>query len=134
VSQVDSLVGVLDVKRARASTGRHVYTRDEARCAFVDKRGKRCEETGMLELDHIDGFAETRSHDKDRVRLLCWAHNQYLAEQRYGREFMERARAARSRASRPGTGRDALTTTSSALSVELPSLPLDGLYLRARSA
>ena len=63
----------------------------------------------MLEFDHIDGFAETHSHDKKRVRLLCWAHNQHLAEQRYGREFMERARALRKRASRPGTGRDALT-------------------------
>src|SRR5437764_11919493 len=45
-----------------ASTARHVYERDEARCAFVDDRGKRCEETSMLELDHIDGFAETHSH------------------------------------------------------------------------
>jgi hypothetical protein len=78
-----------------AAAARHVYSRDEGRCAFVDERGKRCEETGMLELDHIDGFAETRSHDKERIRLLCWAHNQHLAEQRYGREFMERARALR---------------------------------------
>jgi len=92
-----------------ASTARHVYSHDEARCAFVDDRGKRCEETGMLEFDHIDGFAETRSHDKGRVRLLCWAHNQYFAELRYGREFMDRARALKTSARRPGTGRGALT-------------------------
>ena len=36
-----------------ASTERHVYSRDEARCAFVDERGKRCEETGMLEFDQF---------------------------------------------------------------------------------
>jgi hypothetical protein len=111
-----------------ASTGRHVYSRDEARCAFVDERGKRCEETGMLEFDHIDGFAETRSHDKSRVRLLCWAHNQYFAELRYGREFMDRAKALR-KSARPGTGRDALT-----IPVDQGSLALGDPGTRAGSA
>jgi hypothetical protein len=55
----------------------------------------------MLEFDHIDGFAETHSHDKNRVRLACWSHNQYLAQQRYGRDFMERARASRRSTTRP---------------------------------
>jgi hypothetical protein len=30
--------------------------------------------------------------DVDRIRLLCRAHNQYAAEQTYGRAFMEQAR------------------------------------------
>jgi hypothetical protein len=64
----------------------------------------------MIEFDHVDGFAETRAHDKKRVRLLCRGHNQHLAEKRYGREFMERARAMRKRRTRPGTGRDASPT------------------------
>jgi hypothetical protein len=61
----------------------------------------------MIEFDHIDGFAETRSHDKNRMRLVCRGHNQHLAEKRYGREFMERARAMRKQETRSGTGRDA---------------------------
>jgi hypothetical protein len=99
--------GPVSSRYVPASTRCHVDSRDEGRCAFVDARGKRCEERGMIEFDHIDGFAETRSHDKDRMRLLCRVHNQLLAEKRYGRDFMERAKAMRRRTTRSGTGRDA---------------------------
>ena len=73
---------------------RAVYERDGGRCAFVDERGKRCEETGSLEFDHIEGFARTHRHDVDGIRMLCRAHNQYVAEKMYGRAFMEAARGA----------------------------------------
>jgi hypothetical protein len=46
-----------------AEIQRRVYSRDGGRCAFVDERGNRCKETGMLEFDHLDGFARTHSHD-----------------------------------------------------------------------
>ena len=46
------------------------------------------------ELTNHDGFARTRSHRADRIRLLCRAHNQHAAEKMYGRAFMERARAS----------------------------------------
>jgi len=59
----------------------------------------------MLEFDHIDGFARTHSHDPARIRLRCRAHNQHAAEQMYGIQFMERAKAARG--IRPGAGRGA---------------------------
>ena len=72
---------------------RAVYERDEGRCTFADDSGRRCRETGALEFDHVDGFARTHRHDVDGIRLLCRAHNQYAAEQVYGRAFMERARA-----------------------------------------
>jgi hypothetical protein len=85
--------GLASSRHVPASNGRHVYSRDEGRCAFVDERGKMCAETGML------------------VRLACWSHNQYLAQQRCGRDFMERARTSRRSATRPGTGRDTLSTT-----------------------
>src|SRR4051812_1047114 len=93
-----------------AAVKRHVYVRDEGRCTFVDEYGNRCPETGMLEYDHIDGWARTHTHDPDRIRLRCRAHNQHAAEQMYGRAFMERARDSRKNPSRPGAGRDALTT------------------------
>jgi hypothetical protein len=79
---------------------RAVYERDQGRCTFLDDGGRRCCETGSLEFDHIDGFARTREHDADRIRLLCHAHNQHAAEQMYGRAFMKRART------RPGTSTD----------------------------
>jgi 5-methylcytosine-specific restriction endonuclease McrA len=78
---------------------RAVYERDGGRCAFVDSRGKRCEETGALEIDHVDGFARTHRHDVDELRLLCRAHNQHAAETMYGRAFMDAARQE----TRPGT-------------------------------
>ncbi|MEZ4755098.1 MAG: HNH endonuclease signature motif containing protein [Bdellovibrionota bacterium] len=34
-----------------------------------------------LELDHIVPFAEGGQHTVDNLRVLCRAHNQYLAEQ-----------------------------------------------------
>jgi 5-methylcytosine-specific restriction endonuclease McrA len=71
---------------------RAVYERDGGRCAFVDERGKRCDERGALEIDHIDGFARTQRHELDALRLLCRAHNQHAAERMYGRAFMESAR------------------------------------------
>ena len=73
---------------------RAVFERDGGRCTFTDDRGRRCAETGALEFDHLDGFARTRVHQVDRIRLLCRAHNQHAAESMYGRAFMERARAS----------------------------------------
>ena len=78
---------------------RAVYERDGGRCTFVDERGRRCGTTEALEFDHIEGFARTRKHDIDGIRLACRAHNQHLAEKLYGRAFMERARGARDLAS-----------------------------------
>jgi hypothetical protein len=73
---------------------REVFERDGGRCMFTDEHGRRCRETGALEFDHLDGFARTRLHRADRIRLLCRPHNQRAAERMYGRAFMERARAS----------------------------------------
>jgi len=83
------------------SIKRAVYERDGGRCAFVDPRGQRCDETGWLELDHEDGFAKTGRHDVARIRLLCRKHNQHAADQMYGRELMDRCRRS-DLATRPG--------------------------------
>jgi hypothetical protein len=89
-------------EQADASSSRHipdaikreVFERDGGRCTFSDEHGSRCAETGTLEFDHIDGFARTRIHRADRIRLLCRAHNQHAAEKMYGSLFMKRARAS----------------------------------------
>jgi 5-methylcytosine-specific restriction endonuclease McrA len=77
---------------------RAVWQRDGGQCAFISDDGRRCCETGGLEFDHIDGFAQTHMHDVDRIRLLCRAHNQHAADQLYGRVFMERGRESRKEA------------------------------------
>jgi 5-methylcytosine-specific restriction endonuclease McrA len=77
---------------------RAVWQRDGGRCAFISDDGRRCCETGGLEFDHIDGFAQTHVHDVDRIRLVCRAHNQHAADQLYGRVFMERLRESRKEA------------------------------------
>ena len=78
-----------------ASIKRAVFERDGGRCTFRDERGRRCAETGALEFDHRNGFARTHLHDVDGIRLLCRPHNQHVAEQLYGRAFMEQARRPR---------------------------------------
>ena len=80
---------------------REVYERDGGRCTFVDESGRRCPETGLLELDHVDGYARTRTHAADAMRLLCHAHNQHAAELVYGRAKMEASRAAKATPKQP---------------------------------
>jgi len=91
---------------------RAVWERDRGRCAFISDDGRRCCETGGLELDHIDGFAQTHVHDLDRIRLLCRAHNQQAAEQLYGRVFMERLRESRKEAKAAARVPEAITRES----------------------
>jgi hypothetical protein len=71
---------------------RAVYERDGGVCTFVDERGRRCNAGKNLEFDHIEGFARTRVHTVEGIRLRCRAHNQHAAEEMYGREFMDEAR------------------------------------------
>ena len=88
---------------------RAVYERDGGRCTFVDDQGRRCT-SERVQFDHRDGFAWTRTHSVEGIRLRCPAHNQSAADEMYGREFMDRARATIPRppadtdpATRPGT-------------------------------
>jgi hypothetical protein len=86
---------------------RQVYERDGGRCTFVADDGRRCPETGGLELDHTDGFARTRTHAVDALRLRCRGHNQHAADEMYGAAFMAEARRSAKtrdgeRAARPG--------------------------------
>jgi hypothetical protein len=64
-----------------AAVRREVYKRDEGRCTFETSDGHRCNERGRLEFDHIEGFARTREHSVEKIRLRCRAHNQLAAEQ-----------------------------------------------------
>jgi hypothetical protein len=85
-----------------------VLQRDGARCTFVSRDGKRCEQTGWLQLHHEDPFARGGAATQNNIRLLCAPHNRLLAERDFGRGFVqqriERARtqsAARDRTAEP---------------------------------
>ncbi|HEY8142536.1 MAG TPA: hypothetical protein VIG06_07695, partial [Kofleriaceae bacterium] len=73
---------------------RQALARDGERCAFVAVDGRRCEETGFLELDHVVPVAQG-GDASDGVRILCRSHNQYEAERMLGRGAVEAGRAAR---------------------------------------
>ncbi len=75
-----------------------VWRRDGGRCIFHDEAGRRCEERGGLEYDHIVPFAlGGPSNNPKNIRLLCRAHNLELARRTFGRAVPGR------RLSGPGT-------------------------------
>ena len=69
---------------------RHAVTmRDEGCCSYVSPEGKCCGSRKFLELDHRIPWAFGGQHEVSNLRLLCRAHNQYVAEKMIGMEFMQ---------------------------------------------
>jgi hypothetical protein len=68
---------------------RHVWNRDQGRCAFNGARG-RCTETTFLEFHHVRPFAENGEATAENIQLRCRAHNQYEATLYFGNEFVVR--------------------------------------------
>ncbi len=79
-----------------AEVKRAVWRRDGGRCTFVSDKGRRCEARHGLELDHVTPVARGGTATVEGLRLRCRAHNQYAADQVFGRGFMDgkRRRAA----------------------------------------
>jgi hypothetical protein len=62
-----------------------VWNRDGGRCAFVAPDGPRCAARRRLEYDHVLPWARGgSSDDPDNIRLLCRAHNLFLARRDFG--------------------------------------------------
>jgi 5-methylcytosine-specific restriction endonuclease McrA len=80
---------------------RAVRERDGNRCSYLDESGRRCSERGRLEYHHRHPFGLGEDHSPKNIRLMCRAHNAYLAEHDYGREAMARHRRPRNRVSGP---------------------------------
>ena len=70
---------------------RQAVARDGLRCSFVSEDGRRCDETGFLELDHVVPVA-LGGGARDGVRVLCRSHNLYEAERILGSRHRRRAR------------------------------------------
>lgn len=74
---------------------RAVRARDGDQCSFVDSRGRRCCERRFLTFDHHAPYAAGGAPTEENLRLLCSAHNSFVAEEMFGREYIERRRAER---------------------------------------
>jgi hypothetical protein len=62
-----------------ATVKRAVAIRDDKRCAFVGKGGRRCNERAFLEFHHVDPYVldATATPSADAISLRCQAHNKY---------------------------------------------------------
>jgi hypothetical protein len=67
-----------------AAVKRGVAARDRARCAFVSKSGRRCEERRFLEFHHIVPLAAGGRATIENIELRCRAHNGYAVDQYFG--------------------------------------------------
>jgi 5-methylcytosine-specific restriction endonuclease McrA len=70
-------------RRIPAMMRRHVWARDEGRCAFVGSHG-RCTETSRLEFHHVVPFARGGPTVVENLALRCRAHNVYESDQAFG--------------------------------------------------
>jgi 5-methylcytosine-specific restriction endonuclease McrA len=84
-----------------AAVRRAVHERDEGRCAYRDRFGRRCARRHDLEFHHKHPFARGGDHSALNLTLMCRAHNTLLTEQDYGEDVMARFRAVTSRAGVP---------------------------------
>jgi 5-methylcytosine-specific restriction endonuclease McrA len=75
-----------------------VHKRDGGRCRYVDDQGRRCPAHDHLEYHHRQPFGLGGEHSMANLRLMCRAHNAYLAECDYGKEAMARHRRSRGQA------------------------------------
>jgi len=96
-----------------AAVRRAVQERDGNRCRYVDEEGRRCSARNRLEFHHRYPFGLGGDHHPQNVRLMCRAHNAYLAAHDYGREAMARYR---------GSGRHA-SGTAAVFSTGMASAP-----------
>jgi hypothetical protein len=78
-----------------AAVRRAVFNRDGQQCTHVEPGGRRCAETHRLEFHHLEPFAKGGEHTAANLALRCAAHNALAAEDDFGREVIEGAKARR---------------------------------------
>ena len=84
--------GSANPRHIPAHVRRAVWRRDQGQCTFVADEGQRCEARSMLEFDHVEPVAFGGQATIEGIRLRCRAHNQFAAEQTFGRDFMHAKR------------------------------------------
>ena len=90
------------VRRTRhipARVKRAVWLRDQGRCAFTSKVGRRCNERAFVEFHHVDPHGVGGEPAASNIELRCQAHNAYETVLFYGPDAA--GRRARSGTSTP---------------------------------
>jgi hypothetical protein len=78
---------------------RETFERDGEQCAYVDADGNRCPSEAFLEIEHRDPRARGGAGTTDNTSVYCRGHNQWAAEQAFGREFIAQKISQRRRRS-----------------------------------
>ena len=86
-----------------AAVKRAVSERDADRCTFVNAAGTRCSERAGLEFHHDEPFALGGDRSPGNIRMLCRAHNAFLAESTYGSRTVDHHRRTRMQPPRDST-------------------------------
>ena len=89
------------VRGISAPVKRFVWERDQAQCTFESADGRRCPERRGLEFHHDDPYGLGGDRSAQNVRLLCRAHNLYMAEMDYGKDKMDQYRRSADRVREP---------------------------------
>ncbi|MEK7790755.1 MAG: HNH endonuclease signature motif containing protein, partial [Deltaproteobacteria bacterium] len=66
---------------------RKVWERDGGQCAYESPNGKRCNEKGFLQLDHVEPFALGGKSTEENLRILCAQHNRWRAQTTFGSQW-----------------------------------------------
>jgi hypothetical protein len=77
-----------DSRYIPAHVRHEVMLRDKGQCTYTSSDGRRCEARTRLHFDHIVPWARGGTHAAENLRLLCPAHNQLLARQFFGHDFI----------------------------------------------
>ncbi len=94
------IAGTARKRTIPAAVRRAVWARDGGRCTIASADGLRCHSVRGLEFDHVVPFACGGESTAENLRLRCRPHNQFEAERAFGKEFVNRKRAARQFAER----------------------------------
>jgi hypothetical protein len=85
-----------------ARVKRAVWLRDGGRCAFLSKQGRRCNERGFLQFDHVEPHGVGGEPTVGNVRLLCRGHNAHAAALYYGASSLRKRAGDARHATRSG--------------------------------
>ena len=83
-----------------AKVRRPVGLRDDGRCTFVGKGGRRCNERAFVEFHHVEPYGVGGEATVANIKLLCRAHNRFESERFYGRAYSVRKRTLPGKSSR----------------------------------
>ena len=72
-----------------------VWQRDGGQCTYTTESGHRCPARDLLQYDHVEPVARGGEATVDNLRLRCRTHNQYAAEQAFGRRVSSDDRVRR---------------------------------------